>query len=61
MRILRSSFTTITFLKGGTLKYEFSVSLPTGTYEWVRFLVKDTTLGWETILMEDAALHFTII
>ena len=54
-------FASVTTNKGGTLKYEFSVSLPTGVYEWVRFLVKDTTtLEWDTILMEDAALHFTI-
>ena len=53
-------FASVTSNKGGNLEYKFSATLPTGTYLWVKFLVKDTTIGWETILMEDAALTFTI-
>lgn len=53
-------FASVTSNEGGNLEYKFSVALPAGTYLWVKFLVKDTTLGWETILMEDAALSFTI-
>ncbi len=53
-------FASVTSNKGGNLEYKFSVALPTGSYSWVKFLVKDTTIEWETILMENAALAFTI-
>ena len=53
-------FANVTTTGGGTLKYNFSVALPSGSYLWVKFLVKDTTVGWQTVLMEDAALCFTV-
>jgi len=51
---------SVTSNADGSLSYQASLSLDDATYSNVKFLIKEATDPWQTILMETEQLNFTI-